>query len=292
MSDTSLAKIIQYGTSAARIAFTPDPAAGSQVLYLWYETDNPPDTFAWDGSAWVQIGGGGGGGSITSGTYASLPGSPSTGDCYLFTDSVYTIAQYNGATWDYFLDGKIAVPPGPKSGWTNLNPGSDLTVTDGAGTIDLSIAQNGSLNLRGIVKIATPATITYVFRSQMVYNPTQTFGVEFYDGTKLIGLELLTTTGTQTLRVQRWTNTTSASTTVFTQALLGFPATWGGLIYMKLTNGGGNLAFLWSLDGITFHQAYTEAVGTWLTPTGYGVAGVNLSAGDPLTVSLQSVVTT
>lgn len=65
MSDTSLNKIIQYGTSTDRIAFTPDPASGSQVLYLWYETDNPPDTYAWDGSAWVQIGGGGGSGGLT-----------------------------------------------------------------------------------------------------------------------------------------------------------------------------------------------------------------------------------
>jgi hypothetical protein len=66
MSDTSLNKIIQYGTSTDRIAFTPDPAASSQVLYLWYETDNAPDTYAWDGSAWVQINaGGGGGGAVT-----------------------------------------------------------------------------------------------------------------------------------------------------------------------------------------------------------------------------------
>lgn len=55
MSDTALNKIIQYGTNAERIAFTPDPAASSQVLYIWFETDNEPDTYAWDGSAWVQI---------------------------------------------------------------------------------------------------------------------------------------------------------------------------------------------------------------------------------------------
>ncbi len=64
MSDTSLAQIIQYGTSTDRIAFTPAPASGSQVLYLWYETDNAPDTYAWDGSAWNLIGSGGGGGGL------------------------------------------------------------------------------------------------------------------------------------------------------------------------------------------------------------------------------------
>lgn len=61
MSDTALNKIIQYGTQAERIAFTPDPAVGSQVLYLWYETDNPPDVYAWDGAAWDQINAAGGG---------------------------------------------------------------------------------------------------------------------------------------------------------------------------------------------------------------------------------------
>ena len=55
MSDTALNKVIQYGTNAERLAFTPDPAAGSQVLYLWYETDNEPDIYAWNGSSWEQI---------------------------------------------------------------------------------------------------------------------------------------------------------------------------------------------------------------------------------------------
>ena len=55
MSDTALNKIIQYGTAAARAAFTPSPATGSQVLYIWFDEDSPPDTWVWDGSAWVQI---------------------------------------------------------------------------------------------------------------------------------------------------------------------------------------------------------------------------------------------
>ncbi len=55
MSDTSLNSIIQYGTAAARAAFTPSPAAGSKVLYIWYDTDAAPATWIWDGSAWVQI---------------------------------------------------------------------------------------------------------------------------------------------------------------------------------------------------------------------------------------------
>lgn len=55
MSDTSLNTIIQYGLEADRLLFTPDPAVGSKVLYFWYETDNPPNLYAWDGAGWVLI---------------------------------------------------------------------------------------------------------------------------------------------------------------------------------------------------------------------------------------------
>lgn len=61
MSDTALNKIIQYGTTAARLAFTPNPATGSKVLYIWYDTNSPPDTYVWDGAAWVKISGSGSG---------------------------------------------------------------------------------------------------------------------------------------------------------------------------------------------------------------------------------------
>ena len=63
MSDTAINQIVQYGTAAQRVAFTPDPPliAGNpvQTLYIWYETDNAPDTYVWDGSAWVLINSGG-----------------------------------------------------------------------------------------------------------------------------------------------------------------------------------------------------------------------------------------
>ena len=54
MSDTSLNKVIQYGTDAARIAFVPNPAVGSKVLYCWYTTDTL-SFYIWNGAAWVLI---------------------------------------------------------------------------------------------------------------------------------------------------------------------------------------------------------------------------------------------
>lgn len=63
MSDASITKVIQYGTQAERLAFTPDPPLNNnqivKTLYIWYETDNSPDTYVWDGAVsppeWVQI---------------------------------------------------------------------------------------------------------------------------------------------------------------------------------------------------------------------------------------------
>jgi hypothetical protein len=39
MSDTTYELFQHYGTNAERLAFVPDPAAGIQPLYAWYETD-------------------------------------------------------------------------------------------------------------------------------------------------------------------------------------------------------------------------------------------------------------
>lgn len=54
MSDTALNSIIQYGTNANRLLFTPNPASGSKVLYFWYTTDTTT-LYLWNGSAWIAV---------------------------------------------------------------------------------------------------------------------------------------------------------------------------------------------------------------------------------------------
>lgn len=39
MSDTTYETFQHYGTNADRLAFTPNPSAGIQPIYIWYETD-------------------------------------------------------------------------------------------------------------------------------------------------------------------------------------------------------------------------------------------------------------
>ena len=94
MSDTAINKILQYGTTAARVAFTPSPAAGSQVLYLWYDTDSAPDTYVWNGAAWVQINPAAGGGDVNG------PGA-------VVTDR--QVAVFNGTTGTAITNSPVTV---------------------------------------------------------------------------------------------------------------------------------------------------------------------------------------
>jgi hypothetical protein len=69
MSDTAINKFLQYGTNAQRLAFTPSPAAGTQPIYEWYESDT--DTTWIYTTGWHQVSGSGGGvtasGTLTAG---------------------------------------------------------------------------------------------------------------------------------------------------------------------------------------------------------------------------------
>lgn len=77
MSDTALNLIVRYGTNAERVAFTPNPAVGSKVLYIWYETDNPPDLYVWDSSTWALVNGSVTGITQLTGGVTAGPGSGS-----------------------------------------------------------------------------------------------------------------------------------------------------------------------------------------------------------------------
>lgn len=82
MSDYRYDTYQHYGTNAERIAFTPTPPglAGSQPVYIWFETDTLTTWLYY--TSWVQLGGSGSGGigtvsiTVTNAQMLALPTTP------------------------------------------------------------------------------------------------------------------------------------------------------------------------------------------------------------------------
>jgi len=89
MSDTAYPTLQHYGTAAQRAAFTPSPAAGTQPIYIWYETDTGL-TYLYH-TAWVAISGGG---SVTT----PVP----SGRLTLTTAVPYLVSSVTAATTIYY----------------------------------------------------------------------------------------------------------------------------------------------------------------------------------------------
>lgn len=227
------------------------------------------------------------------GAYASLPSTSGqkSGNRYKCTDSPYEFI-FDGAAWNAFIGGYPATLPGVASGWTNINGGSNFTKTDAQGALVLEITRNASLNWRLLTKTATPTTATFFFECQYPGGiNASVLGAYFYDGTKLMGLEILANGGANVFRVEKITNVTTDGSTAAstTNMALNSPGIW-----MRLGNTGSTLTFEWSLDGAVWNTLFSEAVGTYITPTQYGFGGAVATgtAADKITISMKSIVLT
>ena len=244
-------------------------------------------------SGWVAASPSVGGGSgVAVGTFASLPGTCAVGDMYVFTDSVFNYAVCTTTNvWRYFLHGKEGNPVSPASGWTGTNNGANWTATDAGGSVHV-VMTNGGANwrfLRRSVPGSTPYTVTTYLTVFAGVSNTALNGIYFYDGTKLMGIEFMTQASVNTLRVQKMNNVTTDNSTPASMASNAFilPSFVSGT-WLRLANNGTNLIFSYSLDGVTFTSMFSEAVGTFITPTSYGVGGLNASSVDSRT-SFHSV---
>ena len=104
-----------------------------------------------------------------------------------------------------------------------------------------------------------------------------------YDGTKLIGIEFLTGgSASRVMRVEKITNVTTDSGTAVSFTLTAgtamnysLPAPDTGGWFVRWRDDGSSIFADYSLDGSNWTQIFTESVGTFITPTAYGVGGLN-----------------
>lgn len=210
-------------------------------------------------------------------------------------------------------DGTWAVPPGTGGGggggfatlpalsaftWVNQNGGASATATQSStyttnGPITLYLPYASALNWKGLFQ-NVPGSTPWKIQAQMSiatnYINSNGMGLYLYDGTKLVGLELLIQTAASNtgmgFRVEHVTNvTTDGATQVSGHA--GLAGTW----WLQIRCDGTNYYFDWSLDGANWFNLWSEAIGAYITATKIGFGGVNVSSGVNLYIALLQLNT-
>lgn len=220
---------------------------------------------------------GGGGGSTTAGTFASLPGSPTSGQLYLFTNSIYDSAWYDGSNWHYLIRGMEATPP---SGFATQNAATSvLTTVNGGENIRSSLGAGGA-NITGryVAYPTPPFTRTVGFKFRSIPNALSgstnsaanaTAGLYVSDGTKV---EYICLYGFgQELGVQFGPSVTSITTNVVLPA--NGSQSIGDLVWFRFDDGvttSGKRTFWVSYDNVNFIEFYQETNTANLTPTRIG----------------------
>jgi hypothetical protein len=180
------------------------------------------------------------------------------------------------------------------SSFTWVNQGSSSArQTVSSGPIEATIADSSSLNWRGLF-VAVPATPYKLTVNMRGYQPagstagsnTATFGLYFYDGTKLEGFDLLLEgSGLTKARIEKLNSVNADNSTAWI-ASGGAGVVSDGILYklpsstwFQLRNNGTTMYFDYSIDGANFINLFSEAVGTFLTPTEFGFGGISVTSG-------------
>lgn len=162
-----------------------------------------------------------------------------------------------------------------------VNQGSSTVVQAVSGqAILLTIPSNASLNwrLQAITAPSTPYTITaqiYGGTTIQAASNSSLCGLYFYDGTKLYGIEYLNQGAGYNIRVEKITNVTTDGSTPAGPNGTGFQNAFLYPQWLRVKDDGTNLVFSYSADGQNFIQLFSEAVGTYMTPTKVGFGGLS-----------------
>lgn len=137
MSDQQYEIFQQYGTNAERLAFTPNPAAGIQPIYIWYETDTG-SSYVYD-SSWHTLAGAGGG----------LPASVQ-GDLFYASGVNTVVALAKNASATRYLS---------NTGGSNNPAWAQVNVANGVTGI-LPVANGGTGSASGAAILKAEVTLT------------------------------------------------------------------------------------------------------------------------------------
>jgi hypothetical protein len=163
------------------------------------------------------------------------------------------------------------------SQFTWVNQGI-VTGADSSVGIYVTSANNTSNNAIAMLTQTPPATpYTYTaLVSSASRSGVGTGGIALYDGTKVEFLDIYYDQSALIMRcnVDQYTNVTTFSAGATSQQII--PT---NLLWLRVTNDGANLKFLYGTDGVNFNQIYSEAVGSFITPTkvAFAVNAYNVS---------------
>lgn len=292
MSDTSLNKIIQKGTTADRIAFTPNPAAGSDVLYIWSDTDSEPDTYIWNGSAWVQINPAAS--AILTGTYAAIPSAAANpGALYLPNDG------FN----EYYSDGSIWKPYGPVYPGVEPINGDFSWVNQGGASVD---ATRGAIYLEGPASTnnwrlrvkaipTTPYTVDIAFIANALSLNYQLAGLVLRESGsgKLVTfameycLSTITPSAQPEICFSDIHKYSSPTTPAGAYSEVQYQGGWG-LVFLRITDDGANRHFYLSKDGAHFQLMFSVGRTDFITPDQIGFGVNDVTGTNPIGMNLYS----
>lgn len=235
---------------------------------LWLCTSNVGGTLNTTAISFAQFTSGTASGADTyTGTYASPPGSPNTGDLWMPSNSFY-ISRYGGSAW---------VPWGPIFPCTDPSLLSFTWTNQGSAAVDttyggiyLSVAANAgaSWRIRKKTAPATPWTVTMMFLGNGIAD-NSTWCLLFRESSTG-RLHTIHKAATSTnLRVTKWTNPSTVSAN-YVDITNGIPS--GRMQFFQISDDGSNRISRVSSDGQHWIQVHSVGRTDFLTADEWGFA--------------------
>ncbi len=270
--------IVNYGSGVVTVARSGQNINGgtaSLTLAAASATAPTSTTVYSDGTNYfASLGGASSSGAITvaQGSISSIPSCTSVlNEIYYPTDSFASqaLCLTGASSWTYLLNG-MQIFPLTTGNWSTL--GSGCTVTTLTNAMNVASSTGGSGNICGteIATVGTSYTHFILLYPQVSQANFSTIGVEFTDGTKTEGVQLIF--GATTAQVTIASGKSSALVAgTYASAVgdsgNGFLSATGQPLWVKLVRNSSTLSGFASIDGgLSYVQLFNDT-SPFLTPT-------------------------